>query len=126
DRRRVKASMLQEGERLAMEVVMNDLPYTEILTADWTMMNGRLEHFYARLDGTLAALTDPDVEKPWRRVQVGGAHAGILTTHSYLNFFYNGRRWAQRTFESFLCHETVPDYEFLDERCEKDPVPYRR
>jgi hypothetical protein len=126
DRKRVKKSMLQEGSRLAMEVVNNDLPYTEILTADWTMMNGRLEHFYARMDGKLGELKDADVERKWRRVAREERHAGILSTYSFLNFFYNGRRWAQRTFESFMCHETVPDFEFLDTNELELPVSYRR
>ena len=44
---------VHEGARVAMEVVKNDRPYSEILTADWSMWNGRLDHFYARLDGRL-------------------------------------------------------------------------
>lgn len=126
DRGRVKRSMLQEGARMAMHIVEHDLPYSEILTGDWTVWNGRLEHFYARLDGRLGELREHDVERRWRRVEREPKHAGILSTHSYLNFFYNGRRWAQRTFESFLCHETTPDYDLLDEHEDEPPVSYRR
>lgn len=125
DRSFVKSSMLQEMARVAMEVVEKDLPYSEIVTADWSVWNGRLEHFYARLDGRLGELEDPDVYRPFQRVERGPGHAGVLTTHAYLNFFYNGRRWAQRTFESFLCHETWPDYDLLDEHEGRPPVPYR-
>lgn len=125
DRQAVKSSMLQEMARVAMEVVEKDLPYSEIVTADWSMWNGRLDHFYARLDGRLGELDDPDVYRPFRRVDRDPRHSGVLTTHAYLNFFYNGRRWAQRTFESFLCHETWPDYDLLDEHEGKPPVPYR-
>ena len=122
---RVKASMVQEGARLAEEILRRDLPYTELVTADWSMWNGRLEHFYARLDGRLGDLEDPDVNRGWHRVERGPEHSGVLSSHMYLNYFYNGRRWAQRTFESFLCHETVPDFELLDEVKLEHPVSYR-
>lgn len=122
---RVKFSMRQEGARIAEEILRNDLPYTELVTADWTMRNGRLEHFYARLDGELGELTDADVGRPWTRVDRGPGHAGVLSTHMFLNYFYNGRRWAQRAFETFLCHETVPDFDLLDEFPVDHPVSYR-
>jgi len=125
DYKRVKESMLQEGARIAEEILRNDLPYTELVTADWSMWNGRLEHFYARLDGRLGELSDPNVYRGWHRVDRGTGHSGVLSTHMYLNYFYNGRRWAQRTFESFLCHETVPDFELLDEHPVEVPVSYR-
>ncbi len=123
---RVKRSMVEEGARIAMRVVHEGRPYGEILTADWTMHNGRVEHYYARLDGTLGQLTDADVYRPWRPVERGPDHAGVLTTHMYLNHFYNGRRWAQRTFESFMCHLTTPDYDLLDDHAETSLVSYRR
>lgn len=126
DRGRVKRSMREEGARLAMHVVQSGLPYGEILTADWTMRNGRVEHYYARLDGRLAELTDADVYRKWHRVERGPEHAGVLTTHMYLNHFYNGRRWAQRTFESFMCHLTTPDYDLLDDHADTALVSYRR
>jgi len=122
---RVKKSMRQEGGRIADYILRNDRSYTELVTADWTMWNGRLEHFYARLDGNLGELTDANVERSWRRVERGPEHSGVLSTHMYLNYFYNGRRWAQRTFESFLCHETVPDFELLDEIDLEHPISYR-
>ena len=125
DYSRVRRSMVQEGARIADEILRNDLPYTELVTADWSMWNGRLEHFYARLDGRLGELEDPNVERRWHRVELGPEHSGVLSTHMYLNYFYNGRRWAQRTFESFLCHETVPDFELLDEFPQDHPVSYR-
>ena len=123
---RVKRSMREEGARLAMRVVQDGKPYGEILTADWTMHNGRAEHYYARLDGTLGQLTDADTYRKWRPVQRTADHAGVLTTHMYLNHFYNGRRWAQRTFESFMCHLTTPDYDLLDDHADTALVAYRR
>ena len=44
------------------------------------------------------------------------------------NFFYNGRRWAQRTFETFFCHEVYPDFDLLDDTKDSGVtigVPYR-
>ncbi len=125
DRKRVKQSMVQEGARLAMEVVLNDEPYSQVVRADWTMRNGRLDHFYARLNGTLGELADPDSNRAWRRVERGEGHAGVLSTHMFLNFFYNGRRWAQRAFESFACHEVTPDYDLLDDHRGETFASYR-
>lgn len=121
-------SMKDESARIAMEVVNNDMPYTTVLTSDWTMNDGGLEVFYAKLEDRLAELQDPDLKKPWRRVERPERHSGILTTPMMFNFFYNGRRWAQRTFESFFCHEVYPDFDLLDDT--KDAgltvgVPYR-
>jgi hypothetical protein len=121
-------SMKDESARLAMEVVNEDLPYPTILTSDWTMLDGGLEVFYAKLDDRLPELKDPDAKKPWRRVERHPRHAGILSTPMMFNFFYNGRRWAQRTFEAFFCHEVYPDFDLLDDT--KDAgiavgIPYR-
>lgn len=125
--RYVKKSLIQETGRLAMEVVDKDLPYGTIVTADWTMRNGRLDHFYARLDGKLDELEKNDTGINFRRVRRDKRHAGILSTHAFLNMFYNGRRWAQRTFETFMCHLTYPDFDLLDEQPEEaPPVSYRR
>jgi hypothetical protein len=125
--RYVKKSLIKETGRLAMEVVSKDLPYGNIVTADWTMRNGRLDHFYARLDGKLDDWEKRDTGVNFRRVERGEGHAGILTTHAFLNMFYNGRRWAQRTFETFMCHLTYPDFDLLDEQDEDaPPVSYRR
>ncbi len=123
---RVKRSMVDEGARLAMHIVQSGRPYGEILTTNQTVRNGRVEHYYARLDGRLGQLADADVYRKWRPVEREGPHAGILTTHMYLNHFYNGRRWAQRTFESFMCHLTAPDYDLLDDHADTALVAYRR
>lgn len=108
-------SMKEESARISMEVVNSGLPYETILTSDWTMLDGGLEVFYAKLEDRLAELKDPDISKPWRRVDRPERHSGILTTPMMFNFFYNGRRWAQRTFESFFCHEVYPDFDLLDD-----------
>jgi hypothetical protein len=125
---RVKDAMRDELATVAMEIVDQDLPYGELLTADWTMLNGVLEVHYGKLWGTLNTVEDPDASRPWRRVMRSPEHSGVLSSPPMLNFFYNGRRWAQRTFEAFMCHDTVPDWDLLDDAIDGDEViavPYR-
>ncbi len=121
-------SMREEGSHIAMEVVTSGEPYPTVVTSDWTMLDGYLEVFYAKLEDRLADLKDPDIKKPWHRVMRPERHSGILTTPEMFNFFYNGRRWAQRTFEAFFCHEVFPDFDLLDDikdSGETVAVPYR-
>jgi hypothetical protein len=122
------ASMKEEIARQAMAVVDEDLPYSEVVTADWTMLDGRLEVFYGKLWSTQAELDDADAARPWRKVQRHQRHAGALSSPAMLNFFYNGRRWAQRVLEVYLCHETTPDFDLLDDTIDaggRVAVPYR-
>ncbi|MDP2342051.1 MAG: DUF1549 domain-containing protein [Deltaproteobacteria bacterium] len=124
----VMKSMKDEMAWLAMTVVKEDRPYSEILTADWTMVDGKLEVFYGKLWGDQRHITDPDGSKPWRRIERDPRHSGVLTSPPMFNFFYNGRRWAQRTLESFFCHETTPDFDLLDDTIDAGhtvAVPYR-
>ena len=125
---KVVESMRNEMANVAMEVVANDKPYGELLTADWTMADGWLEVHYAKLWNTLGDLDDADANRPWHRIERSSEHSGVLSSPPMLNFFYNGRRWAQRTFEAFMCHETVPDWDMLDDAKdggETVAVPYR-
>ncbi len=127
-RETIVESMRNEMANVAMEIVGKDEPYGELLTADWTMANGWLEVHYAKLWGTLNTLDNADANRPWQRLQRSSEHSGVLSSPPMLNFFYNGRRWAQRTFESFMCHDTVPDWDLLDDASdggEVVAVPYR-
>jgi hypothetical protein len=127
-RDKVVESMRNEMANLAMEIVTNDLPYGQLLTTDWTMADGWLEVHYAKLWGKLGELEDADANKPWRRLERSSEHSGVLSSPAMLNFFYNGRRWAQRTFEAFMCHDTTPDWDLLDDAIDAEgpvAVPYR-
>lgn len=127
-RETIVESMRNEMANVAMEIVTSDKPYGELLTADWTMVDGWLEVHYAKLWGKLNDLDDPDARRPWHRIERSSEHSGVLSSPPMLNFFYNGRRWAQRTFESFMCHETVPDWDMLDDAKDAGEVvavPYR-
>jgi hypothetical protein len=122
------ASMKNEMAMLAMQVVREDRPYSEVLTADWTMLDGKLDVFYHKLWGGQGDLVDPDADRGWHRVQRDPRHSGVLSSPAMLNFFYNGRRWAQRTLESYFCHETTPDFDLLDDSIDAGhtiAVPYR-
>lgn len=124
----VITSMKNEPAQLAMAVVKENRPYSEVLTADWTMLDGKLEVFYGKLWGDQASIADPDASKPWRHVERDPRHSGVLSSPTMLNFFYNGRRWAQRTLEAFFCHETTPDFDLLDDTIDSGAtvaVPYR-
>lgn len=121
-------SMKDEMAEFAMSVVQEDRPYTDVLTADWTMLDGKLEVFYAKLWGTQSLLTDADAGRDWHKVERGPHHSGVLSSPAMLNFFYNGRRWAQRTMESFFCHEVTPDFDLLDDTVDAGhtvAIPYR-
>ena len=121
-------SMKDEAAHIAMEVIDKNMPYPTILTSDWTMLDGGLEVFYAKLEDRLATVQDPDLKKPWHRVMRPERHSGVLTTPEMFNFFYNGRRWAQRTFEAYFCHEVFPDFDLLDDTRDTGQtvaVPYR-
>jgi hypothetical protein len=114
-REEVIKSMKDEMAQLAMTVVKERRPYSEVLTADWTMLDGKLEVFYGKVWETQSKIEDPDASRPWRKVERDPRHSGVLSSPAMLNFFYNGRRWAERTLEAFFCHETTPDFDLLDE-----------
>jgi Protein of unknown function (DUF1585) len=111
----VVRSQKEEVARWSMELVNSNTPYTELLTSDWTMLDGKLEVFYAKLWGKLGTLKDPDADRGWHRVQRSPEHSGVLSSPQMLNFFYNGRRWAERVMEAFMCHEVTPDFNFFDD-----------
>ena len=82
---------VQEPLELIAHVAENDLPYTEILTADYTMANGILAKAY----GDEVAFDDPDDPFEFRPVRIREyyrpnstmddyPHAGILNTLSFL------------------------------------------
>lgn len=82
-RDRINDAVAREPLELIRWVVMNDLPFTEVLTADYTLAND-----YTRLAYGLGGL--PDLDDPatleFAPASVPGfPHAGLLTTPSFLN-----------------------------------------
>ena len=79
-------SLAREPLELIAHVVRNETPFTEILTADYTMLNGYSGLSMIGLpDIPLGIGEDPETFRP---VQLPGyPHAGILTSPMFLNRF---------------------------------------
>jgi hypothetical protein len=113
DVQRINVSLTEAPLRLIEHVVMNDKPYTEILTADYTMA-----------DGVVAAVWGvpyTGTGKSWETTQWadGRPHAGILsdsmlfTRHSS-TFSNKNRGRANAVARALLC------YDFIDRQIEID------
>ena len=82
-RNRSNDAIAREPLQLIRWIVENDRPFYEILTADYTVVNG----YSARVYGLGTDMfVDPDDPNEWHKVQIEGIpHAGVLTTPAYLN-----------------------------------------
>lgn len=77
-------SMARENLKLATYLVRNDRPFTEILTADYMVMNP----YTARSYGVELEFENPMDPNEWRAGQIPGVpHAGVLTSPMWLNRF---------------------------------------
>jgi hypothetical protein len=89
-RTRFDAAARREGIELMKFIVRGDKPYTDIVTANYTVVNGILAQFLgATVTGTFTNAAD-DTE--WRQAtlpsqRLGGMreHAGVLSTHPWLS-----------------------------------------
>lgn len=81
ERARYNDAIAREPLRLVRHVVENDLPFTEILTADYTLVDDALAEVYGLDDGATG------VRKAKIATATGTAipHAGVLTTPAFLN-----------------------------------------
>lgn len=84
-------AVAREPLELVAHVVRTDAPFTEILTADYILLNPFSARVYgvtdswAYTDGDDPAAYDPD---DWHEVQLAGRpHAGVMTSHMFLNRF---------------------------------------
>lgn len=80
-------AVAREPLELIAYVLRERKPWTEILTADYTMVNG-----FSAMSYSLADATWPDVQDPasaaWRPAQIPGyVHAGVLTMPAFVNRF---------------------------------------
>lgn len=96
----------EEPARLIAHVAASDLPWTEIVTADWTMANSILE------DEVRLAWIDPDPTKEWREARYldGRPPGGVLmTTGLWLRYdttlFNYNRGRAARLAWLLLCYD---------------------
>lgn len=77
-------SVAREPLELVKHVVRNNLPATEILTADYFMVNGYSAKSYGVFDSL--SFNDEWDETEWRQAQIDGIpHAGMLTSLMFLN-----------------------------------------
>jgi hypothetical protein len=116
-RLRINRAAAREPLELIAHVVENDRPFSEILTADYTMINP----FSAMLYETDAAFEDPLDEGEFVQAQVtiAGAdgaqripHAGVLTSPMFLNRFpttptNRSRHRARKVYEMFLATDIL-------------------
>lgn len=98
----------RESLQLIAHVVRNDLPYTEILTADYTMVNP----FSAKSYGVEANFETGDYNE-FVPVQIPGIpHAGVLTNSVYMNRFpttdtNRNRHRARKIYDFFLATDVL-------------------
>ncbi len=93
DKNRLSASIKKEPIELLKYIVKNDVPYTDILTANYTVVNGIMAD---KLDAIVAPqpFTNSSDDKEFRKATLpesrrGGLreHAGVLSTHAWLASF---------------------------------------
>ncbi len=76
-------AVAQEVLELVAHVVTEDRPFTEILTADYVMVNP----YSAQSYGASVSFDDQDDPEEWKEADLGLPHAGILSSHVWLNRF---------------------------------------
>ncbi|MCS7101543.1 MAG: hypothetical protein NZL99_07590 [Burkholderiaceae bacterium] len=92
ERNRFIASARRENIELMRYIVRNERPWTEMVTANYTVVNGLMARWLnAQVTGTF---TNPDDDNEWLPAQIpnqrlGGMreHAGVLSTHPWLMRF---------------------------------------
>jgi hypothetical protein len=101
---RLQASIGEEPLRLIEHVVMNDRPYTEIVTADYTMANP--------VTATAYGLAHDADGAQWQEARYGDGRpaAGVLSTNAfYLRHRSAGANWhrgrANAVSKAFLCYD---------------------
>ncbi len=84
NRNRANDAIAQEPLEIISYIVTNDRPFTEILTADYTVVNPYSARSYGVLED--AGFADENDANEWRMVQLAGTpHAGVVTTPAFLN-----------------------------------------
>lgn len=114
DRPKINRAIAREPLNLIAYVVKNDRPFTEILTANYAVVNP----FLAKAYGVQPAFTDPNNENEFQQVQVvlGSGenlpHAGVLSTPAFLNRWVTSptnrnRGRARRVYQFFLATDIL-------------------
>ena len=98
-------------------MILDDAPYTDLFTSQRSFVNGPLVHYLKHQTEVFAnirfdplpieAMALPDLEwsdvETWVEVPLDAAHAGVLTSPSYLLRFQTNRARANRFYDAFLC-----------------------
>jgi hypothetical protein len=118
----IQDGLLQENGRLVEHIVMNNLPFTEIVTANYTMMNG--------ITAAVHGQTHPGAFDEWTKTNWDGVRpaAGILATSSIFmrhastaSNFNRGR--ANAISDILLCHDFLSNDIKVDTSVDlNDPV----
>jgi hypothetical protein len=109
-RNRSNVAIAREPLELIRYIAQNDRPFSEIVTADYTMVNP----FSARVYGVdLAEFVDPEDPNEWISTRLGEVpHSGVLTTAAFLNRYpttdtNRNRERAQITYLYFLATDLM-------------------
>jgi hypothetical protein len=116
-RRKINTAIAREPLELIAHVVRNDRPFSEILTADYTVVNP----FSARVYELAPAFDDPNDEDEFREAKVTIArptgevaipHAGVLTAPVFLHRFpttptNRNRHRARKILDFFLATDVL-------------------
>lgn len=116
-RNRFDASLRREGIELMKFVVRNDRPFTEMVTANYTVANGILAQYLgATVQGSFTNAAD-DAEwrqatLPEQRLTGNREHAGVLSTHAWLSRFpttdtNRNRHRVNMLFKQFLATDVT-------------------
>jgi hypothetical protein len=105
----------REPLELIAHVVRNNRPFTEIVTADYIMMNSFSARTYGASDYAYVDRTEIDLYNPdeFFEARVPGVpHAGVLTSHMFLNRFPTtdtnvNRHRARMTYQFFLATDVL-------------------
>jgi hypothetical protein len=118
DRKKINRAVAREPLELVAHIVRNNRPFTEILTATYTVMNP----YSAKMYNSDAAFQDPANENEWVQGQIryfdeGGnvypyPTAGVLTSPMFLNRFETtptnrNRHRARIVFDMFLATDIL-------------------
>jgi len=111
-RSRTNRAMSREPLELISWIVRNDRPFTEILTADYTVVNDYTAFSWGLEDAGVPDLQDPASEV-FRQVRIPGwQHAGVLSTPVFVNRFpttptNRNRHRARVFFDRFLATDIL-------------------
>ncbi|MFO7563606.1 MAG: DUF1588 domain-containing protein [Enhygromyxa sp.] len=108
-RRRSNQAVAREALELIAHVVRNDRPFTEVLTADYVVVNP----YSARVYGVDPKFQDPNDPKEFVEARLPGIpHAGVLSSHIWMNRFpttptNRNRHRARVVFKFFLATDLL-------------------